>query len=411
MHPSTDTPPRRLGPRPLGLHLAMLGLSSSSSAAALTLWRNGWLAWKPDARAAARSLGPSLAAADPAELDRALARAQRGRLQAFADGVLAYRRHPHRRAVAEPALLWREGSTRLLDYGPQGGWPLLVVPSLVNRAYILDLSTRRSLMRWLAGRGFRPLLVDWDRPGGEEADFTLTDYIAGRLDGALDTVRGLDARPPVVIGYCMGGNLALALALRRRRDVGALALLATPWDFQAGQPPAIAALPLAAGGLGLAMQLAGELPTDLLQALFFGLDPFLVIRKFERFARLDPGSERAHDFVELEDWLNDGVPLTSPVGRECLDGWYGRNTPAKGRWRVAGRPVDPARLELPTLVVVPHRDRIVPPDSALSLSALIPKAEVLRPPQGHIAMTVGAGCEQDVWEPLAGWLRRVCRER
>jgi polyhydroxyalkanoate synthase len=387
----------------------MLGLSSSSSAAALRLWRSGWLAWKPDVRAAARALGPSLAAASPAELDRAVAQAQRGRLKAFADGVLAYRRHPHRRALAEPPELWREGTTRLLDYGRQGDYPLLVVPSLVNRAYVLDLSERRSLMRWLAGRGFRPLLVDWDRPGAEEADFTLTDYIAGRLDGALDAARGADPRPPVLLGYCMGGNLTLALALRRRRDVRALALLATPWDFHAGQPPAIAALPLAQGGLGLTMQLAGELPTDVLQALFFGLDPFLVIRKFERFARLDPGSERALDFVELEDWLNDGVPLAVPVARECLDGWYVRNTPARGRWRVAGRRVDPTKADLPSLVVVPHRDRIVPPDSALALSALIPKAEVLRPPQGHIAMTVGAGCEKDVWEPLAGWLGRVAR--
>jgi polyhydroxyalkanoate synthase len=396
--------PRRLGPRPLGLHLAMLALSSSSSAAALTLWRQGWLGWKPEVREAARALGPSLASADPAELDRALRRVQGQRLQAFADGVLAYRRHPHRRSLSAPPAVWAEGSTRLLDYRPEGGRPLLVIPSLVNRAYILDLSVRRSLMRWLAGRGFRPLLVDWGRPADEEADFALTDYVAGRLDGALDAARGLDPRPPIALGYCMGGNLALALALRRRRDLGGLVLMATPWDFHAGQPPATAALPLARAGLGPTMELAGELPTDVLQALFFGLDPFLVIRKFERFARLDPDSERARDFVELEDWLNDGVPLVTKVAHECLDGWYVANTPARRRWRIAGRRVDPARLELPCLVLVPAKDRIVPPDSALALARAIPGAAILRPPQGHIAMTVGAGCEADVWIPLAAWL-------
>ncbi|MBM3533586.1 MAG: alpha/beta fold hydrolase [Alphaproteobacteria bacterium] len=400
---ATDMP-RRLGPRPLGLHLAMLALSSSSSGAALTLWRQGWLAWKPEVRAEARALGPNLASADPAELDRALRRVQSARLRLFADGVLAYRRNPHLRNMPTPPIVWSEGTTRLLDYRPEGGLPLLVVPSLVNRAYILDLTERRSLMRWLAGRGFRPLLVDWGRPEDSEADFTLTDYVAGRLDGALDAVRGLDRRAPAVLGYCMGGNLAVALALRRRRDIGSLVLMATPWDFHAGQPPAIAALPLATTGLGLAMDIVGELPTDVLQSLFFGLDPFLVIRKFERFARLAPDSERARDFIELEDWLNDGVPLVTNVARECLNGWYIANTPGKGRWRIAGRVVDPARIDTPTLILIPAKDRIVPPESALALARTIPRAEILRPPQGHIAMTVGASCERDVWRPLAAWL-------
>ena len=49
---------------------------------------------------------------------------------------------------------------------------------------------------------------------------------------------------------------------------------------------------------------------------------------------------------------------------------------------------------------------IVPPESALALAGQIRGADVIRPPQGHIAMTVGAGCERDVWQPLAGWLDR-----
>ena len=58
-------------------------------------------------------------------------------------------------AVAEPAVLWRGGSARLLDYGGAGR-PVLFVPSLVNRAYILDLAPGRSLVRHLAARGRRP---------------------------------------------------------------------------------------------------------------------------------------------------------------------------------------------------------------------------------------------------------------
>ena len=69
-----------------------------------------------------------------------------------------------------------------------GGRPVLFVPSLINRHYILDLSESCSLMRWMAGRGIRPLLLDWGSTGPLERRFTLTDFVAGRLERALNAV-------------------------------------------------------------------------------------------------------------------------------------------------------------------------------------------------------------------------------
>src|SRR3546814_13388537 len=86
------------------------------------------------------------------------------------------------------------------------------------------------------------------------------------------------------------------------------------------------------------MALTGALHVDLLQGLFNAFDPFLVERKFAAFGTLDPDSAKARHFVALEDWLNDGVPLAASVARECLVGWYGRNTPARGAWRIGGAP-------------------------------------------------------------------------
>jgi polyhydroxyalkanoate synthase len=331
-------------------------------------------------------------------------------MTALAAGILTYRRHPYRRGPPDPPVLWREGTTRLLDYGPprrrgrSPGPPALVVPSLINRGYILDLSEDRSLLRWLAAAGLRPFLVDWDRPGPEERAFTLSDYIAGRLEDALQAVIAETGARPLVIGYCMGGLLALALALRRQGELAGLALLATPWDFhaEAGIQGALAAAALPA--LAPVLEARGELPVDMIQALFACLDPQLVARKFVAFARLDPDDPKARAFVALEDWLNDGVALAAPVARECLGGWYGENTPARGTWRVAGRPVDPGRLDLPSLCVIPAQDRIVPPGSARALAEAIPGAETMTPSLGHIGMVVSAGAQAQVWRPLRAWL-------
>ncbi len=100
-------------------------------------------------------------------------------------GIAAYRRHPWQRDLADPPALWQEGSSTLLDFGPPNGRPVLVVPSLVNRAYVLDLLPDHSMMRYLAAQGLRPVLLDWGFPGPIEQGFSLSDYIAGRLDRAL----------------------------------------------------------------------------------------------------------------------------------------------------------------------------------------------------------------------------------
>jgi len=406
--PAKPATPKRQGPRPLPLHLATAALTSATCSPALALWKNGLLPWSGPRAAAAAALSEELAGVDPDEFAGAVERAARARLGRFMAGVQSYRRHPYRRALAEPPVVWQDNAIRLLDYGaalPATTPAVLVVPSLINRGFVLDLSAGRSLLRHLAQSGVRPLLVDWGKPGSVETSFTLTDYIAGPLEGALDQALSMTRGPVGVLGYCMGGLLALALALRRQSDVAQLTLLATPWDFHADHALArrvAAALPW----LNLITDGLGTLPVDLVQSLFFALDPYLVTRKFEALADADTRSESVSAFVALEDWINDGVALAAAVARECLAGWYAANTPARLAWRVAGRVVDPAQFTRPALVVVPAQDRIVPPASAHALATALPAAHIFQTPLGHIGMVVSNAARTSVWDPLATWCRQ-----
>ena len=400
-------PPARLGPRPIGLHLMAATTSLMSSLAALPSARLGSLPWHPTLTRAAAELTPQLAEAEPDALAAALGVEIRGKLDALTAGIEAYRRHPYRRALPAPPVAWAEGGSRLLDYRADArpGTPtVLLVPSLVNRYYVLDLMEGNSLARWLAEAGFRPLVMDWGDPGQTERDFDLTDYIAGRLARALEAAVAAAGRPVGLVGYCMGGNLTVALAGLRPDGVAALALLATPWDFHAELAEQARLFASSAATWEGLLTALGELPVDLLQAFFAMLDTNLALRKFAAFAAMDPDSEAARRFVALEDWLNDGVALAAPVARECLLGWYGENTPAQGLWRVAGEPVTPAELDLPVLLAIPESDRIVPPGSARALAAEIPAARVITPRAGHIGMVVGRRAEAGLWRPLADWL-------
>ena len=404
----------RIGPRPLALHLQAALLAAGGARTAWPAAARGLIPWAPSVSDDAASLREALAGADADRFDTVMDAEARRRADAFLDGIETYRSHPYSRALNDPPAIWSEGTTRVLDYGAIDGAggdgpAVLVVPSLVNRAYVLDLAADSSFLRFLARQGMRPLLVDWGAPGADERRFTLTDYIAGRLDHALDAAQAVAGGRVPVIGYCMGGLLALALALRRQKDVSAFVALATPWDFHAdygGPPPLLAMM---APQVTAVLELLGEMPVDMLQTLFFSLDPMQGWAKFRRFARMAPETADALRFVALEDWANDGVPLAGPVAQECLFGWYVDNSPARGTWEIAGKAVNPDELDLPALVVVPERDRIVPPASAGVLADALPRAERLTLASGHVGMIVGGRAETTLWQPLADWLHDARR--
>ncbi|MHB1208015.1 MAG: alpha/beta fold hydrolase, partial [Rhodospirillaceae bacterium] len=299
----------------------------------------------------------------------------------------------------------RRAAAALHDYGgdPKNP-PALFVPSLINRAYILDLAEDRSLMR-AAARDTRAFLLDWGAPGPAEQAFTLTDYVEGALIPALEEVKRLTGQPPRLVGYCMGGTLAVAPAVLRPDLVSALALLAAPWDFSADAEAPRLMMEFARPIIEVMLGAEGVASVDLLQALFASLDPTLVGRKFRRFADLDPASDEAQRFVALEDWLNDGVPLAGPVARECLFGWYGENTTVLGAWKIGDRVIDPRKIACPTLAFIPAQDRIVPPASARALVDAIPGAVRRTVDLGHIGMVAAGAAPAHVYGPLSEWLK------
>jgi len=312
------------------------------------------------------------------------------RLSRILAGVRAYQAHGHARTLAAMPEVARVGGVRLRDYGGSGP-PVVVVPSLINPPHVLDLAANNSLLRWLATQGVNPLLVDWGSPGPGEMPLDLGGYVTERLTTLIASV----SPRPALLGYCLGGTLAIAAAALV--PVRRVALIAAPWRFDgygADARAAIAALWQRSAPVAHAL---GSFPIDLLQPAFWQLDPAGLVAKFERFPTLDPASAAA--FVALEDWANTGPPLTLGVATEMFERWFSDDCPGTGRWRVGGSVIDPARLNIPILDIVSTSDRIVPAAAACGAGTPLPLA------MGHVGMVMGSRARAQLWEPLATWLR------
>lgn len=305
-------------------------------------------------------------------------------------GLSAYQR-ANRGAVRQlPAAAHHAGRARLRDYGGSGR-PVVFVPSLINPPFILDLAEDRSLLRWLAGRGMRPMLVDWGDPRPDERDLDIAGHV-GRL--LLPLITALD-EPPVLVGYCLGGTMALAAACAA--PVAGLALLAAPWRFSGFGATARAEIAALWRAAEPACRALGLVPMEVLQAGFWKLDPARTIAKYEAFSKLEPDSPGARSFIALEDWANAGAPLTYSAGVQLFD-FFDTDVPGNGRWTVAGHIIDPTAVTCPAVDFVSTSDRIVPASSAAGLP------DTRRLGAGHVGMIVGGRARTQLWAPLAQWL-------
>lgn len=386
---------------PFHLALSLTGLLSSNTA--FECWKHAL----NDSKAPSPAPAPN----DLEQLSSALQNEALARVEAFLEGLRSYLDTPYERNVAEPPAIWRQGSARLLDYGalPESNTDahapvVLLVPSLINRYYILDLEKNRSMARFLAASGCQVMLLDWQAPQKSEYSYDCTAYTTQVLLPCLEFIRQTACQAPVVVGYCMGGVLAVAAAQLKPQWVAGLALLATPWDFHS---PDFRQALLDESGLAQLEQWISStdlMAPEIVQTLFYLSDPWLFQEKFQRFAGLAPESRSRKEFVALEHWVNDGVALTAPAARECIVDWAQRNVLERNKWKVGGRIVRPEKVQCPSFVAAPANDAIVPPACAEALIRRLPEPTIVRPGAGHVGMVVGSKAKQQLWNPLLEWI-------
>ncbi|WP_235536188.1 alpha/beta fold hydrolase [Sphingomonas sp. Root50] len=316
------------------------------------------------------------------------------RMKAALAGLRSYQNAPRPARPPEAAVVGRIGRVTLRGHGAQGR-PILFVPSLINGSEILDLGAQNSMMRGLAARGLNPVLLDWGTPGPDEADVGLGGHVERYILPALDML-GKDA---ALAGYCLGGTMSVAAAVLRPPK--ALVLIAAPWDFGGFSSQTRndllelwrSAEPVSRG--------FGLLPAEILQQIFWRIDPSRTIAKFEQFARKDAASPEGQNYVAVEDWANDGPPLPLAAGRDLMEGLMAGNMSGEGRWTISGRTIDPDGLRIPVLNILSTTDRITPAASAWR------GGERIALDEGHVGMVVGRRAPQSLWSHLATWLSHL----
>lgn len=329
---------------------------------------------------------------------------------AFQAGVARYAATPtpnHPRHYTEVA---RVGRVTLQKAGEAAAnQPCVVlVPSMINRGYVLDLCPGFSLVEFLKAQGFGVMVIDWGDPATHtDAGLTPSTIVAERLEPLLQAAATQNGAPVAVVGYCMGGLLATAAAVRLGKSVvGKLAVAAMPWDFAqtTSHSHMQAHMQGAESWLRPLLTNSRVLEPSAIASYFWSLDPWGPIRRIMAYGTETDPIRLAH-LTALEDWLADGLALDAPVAEEMLLNWYAANAPLKGNWQVAGTPILPQNLEMPLHITLTQTDILVPLASSLPFVGQTKGAVVHMAQSGHVSLVAGRRAKAQFYEPLAGWLK------
>lgn len=302
--------------------------------------------------------------------------------------------------------------SRLLRYinpkrNPDLGRPLLLVPSIINKHYIMDLQPGRSMVAYLLEEGFDVWVVDWGAPGPEDRFDTFDDYIVTYLRRLVRRVRRATGGQTVsLLGYCIGGIFTTIYAALFPQDIGNLINLAGPIDFSDDgllcawtrpdhfRPDAI-------------VDAYGNMPGWLMNSAFNNAIPGNALRQsLSLWERLDDET-RLQEYLGLQFWLRDEVDFPGAAYRKYVKALYQENRLAQGRLEIAGIPVNLAAITAPLLNITATYDHIAPSPSVLALNDLVSSTdqETLVIRGGHIGIVAGKNAKQNLWPQLANWLR------
>ncbi len=305
-----------------------------------------------------------------------------------------------------------ENKWRLLRYRarPEGiayQTPVLLVPSLINRHYVLDLMKGKSVTEYFVSRGHDVFTIDWGTPGPEDRFLTFDDVCDRYLGRAIRKVAGTSKRNQAhVLGYCLGGTLAAIHAAARPEYIASLALLAAPVKFHdTGATEGLLAAWTQNKGfdVGAIVDAFGNVPWQLLQASFNLLRPTLPLAKAVTVIDRAGDDDFLDGFIALETWGNDNVSFPGACYQRYIEELYKKDALVKGTFTLSG---DPARLEdirCPLLAVTFEHDNIVPKGSAAALLDHVASTdkEQLHLSGGHVGAVVARAAAKGLWPKLS----------
>ncbi|MFZ5951035.1 MAG: alpha/beta fold hydrolase [Candidatus Rifleibacteriota bacterium] len=264
----------------------------------------------------------------------------------------------------EKTAVFSQASWTLYRCQPAGGskhLPVVMIPSLINRNYIMDLLPGHSLMESMKSAGLDVFLIDWGMPDPGMGNCGYDHYVSKWVKRAIRQVKKVTGASQVQLaGQCLGGLMAALYAAHPelKKDVARLFLLTAPVDLE---DSGLLAQWTSVEGFDvekLTAPFQGIVPAEFFHASFPLLDVKNQLGKYRRLLENFemPGFKEIWESLDI--WASDNVCFAKRAFLELIKDFYQENRFYRGNFIIDGTPVSVKNIDMPTLSLVARDDHV-----------------------------------------------------
>ena len=281
----------------------------------------------------------------------------------------------------------------------------MIVGSLINRHYILDLLPKTSIVRQFQHEGFDVYSTDWMTPASFDKDMTLQRYSEQYLENAVKKIQNLSGEKKIsIFGYCWGGIFSLIYSATYPENVKNLVLHATPVDLE--ESPTAIEIWTKKMNVDKLVEVFGNIPGPFLNIAFLMRNPIEAYLKYFRFYSEPRTTDEIMTFFSVENWLYDSRPIIGLVFREIVNNIYKKNLLIKNQMYIDDNMIDLKKITMPFLNIVGEKDDLVPPQSSKPVNSVIGSKDkkLIEFPSGHVGLCISSRAHEELWPKVVRWL-------
>lgn len=285
-------------------------------------------------------------------------------------------------------------------------YPLFIIPSLINRYYVLDLLPEKSFIEYFLRQGIQVYLLDWGMPQDEDNFLSLDQLIDHRIDYFVDkTLQDYGCDKTHLIGHCLGGTLSSIYTPLHQDKIASLMLLTAPVDFNHGGKIGVWAT-LPQFNVQNLVKAHGNMPWWMMQSSFQMLKPMLWWHKTERLLKEQNNSEFQKNFWALEIWSHDNISFPGKCYETLITEFYRKNAIVNGVLKIHAEGVDLKKITSPVLNLAAEDDHIVLFKSTIQPYHLNKETQYdcFSVKGGHIGALLGSKAQKNIWPKIRDWI-------
>ena len=285
-------------------------------------------------------------------------------------------------ACSPGKVVFRNRLAELIQYSPTTDevlkQPMLIVPPWIMKYYVLDLSPKNSMVKYLVEQGHTVFMLSWKNPDSDDRDLDLNDYLKLGIMDCLDAVNAIVPGEKVNgVGYCAGGTLLAMAAATMARDGDDRWNTITTFTAQTDcADPGEIKVFLNDSQLSIMKELMrrdGYMDGSAFSGAFNALNPNALIWQpfVERYLL---GEERK--LIDLMAWNTDVTRVPYKTHYTWLKEIFLENALAEDQYRVGGEPIHLSDIRVPMCFVATTTDHVAPWKSVYKIHRLAPNAEL-----------------------------------